>query len=162
MNEISDTWQLFRKLDQEWKSRIIENASVVDADIGQILIKPGVIPGHVYLVLSGKIRYLGTDLYEDGPISIAVKEKGELAGWAGLLRGGPCDYVIASEKCRLLAIKAKDFCELYDSCEMAREEFNQKSGVGERYYALLKMHTDIPRLGMNGERSYCSHWRREK
>ena len=138
MNEISDIWPLFKKLDQEWKSRIIENASVVDADIGQILIKPGVIPGHVYLVLSGKIRYLGTDLYEDGPISIAVKEKGELAGWAGLLRGGPCDYVIASEKCRLLAIKAKDFCELYDNCEIAREEFNQKSGVGERYYALLK------------------------
>ena len=119
MNEISDTWQLFRKLDQEWKSRIIENASVVDADIGQILIKPGVIPGHVYLVLSGKIRYLGTDLYEDGPISIAVKEKGELAGWAGLLRGGPCDYVIASEN-GTISNKGKRFLRTYDSCEMRR------------------------------------------
>ena len=50
-------------------------------------------------------------------------------------------------KCRLLAIKAKDFCELYDSCEMAREEFNQKSGVRRTILCAFKNATDIPRLG---------------
>ena len=72
--------------------KLINNSTIVEANVGQILIKPGILPGYIYLVIDGRIRYLGTELTEDGPISLATKG-GEIVGWSGILRGGPCEYV---------------------------------------------------------------------
>ena len=112
IKDIENAWKIFGELNEEGKSRIITESEIVTAEVGETIVKPGIIPGYIFLVLSGKIRYLGIDLSENGPVSLAVRGRGELVGWAGILRGGACDYVIASEKSKLLALKTKIFCKI--------------------------------------------------
>ena len=147
--DVESAWSLFKRLDDDCRNQIITNSTIVEAREGQTLIKHGVIPGYIFLVLSGKIRYVGTDLSEKGPVSLAVKSRGEIVGWAGILRGGTCDNVIASEKSNLLAIKTKVFCELFEKNKKIREEFMNKNSVSERYTTILKNAEKYSKIGEN-------------
>ena len=138
IKDIENAWAKFGQFSEDCRSRIINESAVVETEVGQTLVKAGIIPGYVFLVLSGRVRYLGIDLSENGPVSLSVRGRGELVGWAGILRGGACDYVITSEKSRLLAIKTRVFCELFDSDQVFRKEFMCRSSIGERYTTILK------------------------
>ena len=74
----------------------LQESSVINFKVGQRLLRPDELNSHLYLVLKGSVRLVGSDPSSKSTISLCTRGPGQLLGWVSLLRCGPTENVIAS------------------------------------------------------------------
>ncbi|MGF1459574.1 MAG: type I secretion system permease/ATPase [Leptolyngbyaceae cyanobacterium] len=65
--------------------------------IGQPIVRPEALP-QLVLITEGQARLLGEDPRTDKPVTLQLLSQGALLGVVGMLRGQPCETVIASSE----------------------------------------------------------------
>ena len=82
--------------------------------MGQTVLMREQMPGQVTIVYSGQVRLLAYDPHNQTPTTLQLLEKGEILGWAGILRDRPCETAIASTEAVCINIPADYFLALVD------------------------------------------------
>ena len=99
----------FAYLNLNQQDGFINEAKLIQLELGQTLISPSQLPDRIYLVISGQVRLL---IDVDGDISTLTRRgSGQFLGWASLLRGGPCEWISACETTVVLALPSQIFLE---------------------------------------------------
>ena len=82
--------------------------------MGQAILVRENMPTQVSIIYEGQARLLGYDPRTQTPVTLKLLRPGEVLGWAGLVRGVPCETAIASTEVVCLSIPAAEFLELLE------------------------------------------------
>jgi HlyB family type I secretion system ABC transporter len=82
--------------------------------MGQTVLMREQMPGQVTIVYAGQVRLLAYDPHDQTPTTLQLLEKGEILGWAGIVRDRPCETAIASTEAVCINIPADYFLALVD------------------------------------------------
>jgi len=115
--------EAFADISPDAKQRLQEQSKLLSFRIGQPLTEAQILPTHVYWLLEGECRLLGTE--KDRLASLARMGPGSCVGLASLLRANPCEMVTASTAVVALAVPDKLIVELYSSESSFRTWCNQ-------------------------------------
>ncbi|QPN65889.1 peptidase domain-containing ABC transporter [Synechococcus sp. CBW1006] len=110
---------------------------------GRFLLRCDQLPHQVLLILSGRARLLAHDPLE-GSFTVDRLGPGSLVGWASLLRGEPCETLIAMEPTQVRAIPAQRFLQLHHDLPELQEHCAVPA-TAELAEALLRWWHDHPR-----------------
>lgn len=82
--------------------------------LGQPILRAETLPYQIAIIREGQARLLGSDPHTRKPITLQRLEVGDIIGWAGLIRGVPCESAIASQETTCITLPARDFLALLD------------------------------------------------
>ena len=118
----------FNQLPQAEFNTLAEQIRLLRYRVGQPILRQETLPYQLAIVLEGKVRLLGYEPATQAPFSLQMLQPGDILGWAGLLRGVPCETAIASEETICLTLPAQTFLGLIQKYpEFARRLENQVS-----------------------------------
>ena len=109
---------------------------------GRTLLQADRLPHEVALVQQGRVRLVANDPHT-GPFTLTQLGSGGAVGWAGLVRGLPCETVLAIEPTVVAGIPAPRFLTLLKEWPELQERVTQPhpSEIGE---ALLQIWSEQP------------------
>lgn len=93
---------------------LTERLQLLRYRMGQAVLVRDKMPGQISILYEGQVRLLGYDPRTQRPITLQLLQPGAILGWVGLLRGVPCETVIASSESICLTIAAADFLALLE------------------------------------------------
>jgi len=93
---------------------LTERLQLLRYRMGQAVLVRDKLPGQISILYEGQVRMLGYDPRTQRPITLQLLRPGAILGWIGLIRGVPCETVIASNESICLTIGANDFLALLD------------------------------------------------
>ncbi|MDJ0526749.1 MAG: cyclic nucleotide-binding domain-containing protein, partial [Microcystis sp. M53600_WE12] len=95
-----ETVQPFDRLPVEVRRSLGQKLQPFRYEMGNAILKCDRLPSHLVLLYEGEARLLGYDARVDNPlpVTLAKLQPGDLFGWISLLRGSPCETVIASSE----------------------------------------------------------------
>ncbi|MEB3341367.1 peptidase domain-containing ABC transporter [Okeania sp.] len=100
----------FNKLSENaLKAKLVGKCQLLGYRTGQPLFEKDKMPVQVVIIYQGQARVLGYDQRSQRHISLQLAKPGEVLGWAGLLRGIPCETAIASTDLIAITLPAADF-----------------------------------------------------
>jgi HlyB family type I secretion system ABC transporter len=82
--------------------------------MGQTVLTRAQMPAQIIVVYSGQLRLLAYDPQDRLPITLQLLEKGDILGWAGVLRQRPSETAIASTESVCVQIPVAYFQALID------------------------------------------------
>jgi HlyB family type I secretion system ABC transporter len=82
--------------------------------MGQTVLMREQMPGEIIIVYSGQIRLLAYHPQHQTPTTLQLLEKGEILGWAGIVRNRACETAIASTEAVCINIPVDYFRALID------------------------------------------------
>lgn len=97
----------FSLLDKSECSDWISEAKLLRLKPGQTIINSDKLQDRIYLVVEGQVRLLAE--YNSEIQTVDLRGPGQIIGWVSILRGQPCEWVIASEQSLVLALSAEVF-----------------------------------------------------
>ncbi len=101
--------------------------------IGQAVLVRDRLPNQVSILYQGQIRLLGYDPRTQKPVTLALLQPGAVVGWAGLVRGVPCETAIASRESICLTVSANDFLALLKREPTLADAFQNRCAPIEIY-----------------------------
>jgi ATP-binding cassette subfamily B protein len=107
--------------------------------MGQTLLRPDVLPDAILLIREGQIRSLGP---EPGGRALRTIERlgpGSVLGWAGLLRGQPCEHLRASTEVEALRLPAAPFRDLLAGYPTLSSWFQNQLSAAELHTLLIAL-----------------------
>ncbi len=104
----------FAQLSKEDLTILSEQAQFIRYRMGQTVLMREQMPAQIIIVYSGQIRLLGYNPQDRMPTTLQLLEKGEIIGWAGVVRRRPCETAIASTEAVCINIPTAYFLELID------------------------------------------------
>ncbi|CCI16660.1 ABC-transporter ATP-binding protein [Microcystis aeruginosa PCC 9807] len=134
-----ETVQPFDRLPVEVRRSLGQKLQPFRYEMGNAILKCDRLPSHLVLLYEGEARLLGYDARVDNPlpVTLAKLQPGDLFGWISLLRGSPCETVIASSEVTIcLTLKQEDFWSLINNYPEFKEHFFKETSIAE-VYALL-------------------------
>ena len=102
----------FDLLDSTVLSRIVNKLEPLRYRMGQAILVKESLPANIYILHSGQARLLGYPPDAIAPQTLEKLEPGAIIGATGIIRGVPCETVIASTESVCLTLKVSDFQEL--------------------------------------------------
>ena len=93
------------------------------------------MPTHIHIVLSGEIRLLGA-FENEGLVTLAKRNAGQMVGWVSILRGKPCETVQTASDVTTMSIATETFIELCTVEENFRKYFWRTNSVQETWDVL--------------------------
>ena len=120
-------------LDQEALSILFSDSFLVRHEPGELILRADELPQHLSLIISGKVRLLGNSPKTKEPITLDKRGSGQLMGWASLLRGSPCEWVIASEQTVILNIRSDAFLKSFQISPKFQKFFGTLDNVHESF-----------------------------
>ena len=109
--------------------------------IGQRIYRRDEMPPNVNFIINGEVRLLAESFKDKSLITIKKVGGGALIGWAGLLRGEPCETVQASKETESISIPSEVFVRLALTEEHFRKYFCTESNIHESW-TVLKSYLD--------------------
>jgi ATP-binding cassette subfamily B protein len=100
------------KAPREWLARLAAAGRLARATIGQVLITPAKLSGHVFVVLDGRVRLLGVRAGDPHPELLQTLGPGGIAGLATFNSGAPVEAATAAVDCVCLMVETVRFREL--------------------------------------------------
>jgi ATP-binding cassette subfamily B protein len=94
------------------------------------------MPTQVAIIYQGQARLLGFDQRSQRHVSLRLVQSKEILGWAGLLRGVPCETAIASTDVIAIVLPAEDFLSLLEKQPTFGEAFREHSSLSEVFELL--------------------------
>ncbi|NJO73943.1 MAG: type I secretion system permease/ATPase [Leptolyngbyaceae cyanobacterium RM1_406_9] len=82
--------------------------------MGQAILVRDKMPAQVAILYQGQARSLAYDPRTQRPVTLELMQPGAILGWAGLVRGVPCETAIASIETICLTLSAANFLTLLE------------------------------------------------
>ncbi len=139
----------FAQLSKAELANLADRSAFVRYRMGQTVLMREQMPAQIIIVYSGQIRLLAYNPHSQLPTTLQMLEKGEILGWAGILRQRPCETAIASTEAVCIQISAGYFLELIDRTPQLEALFYDGTPVIEVYdlvTAYLQTRSDLDRI----------------
>ncbi len=107
--------------------------------MGQTLLRPDVLPDGILLIQEGQIRSLGPQPGGSGLRTIERLGPGTVLGWAGILRGQPCEHLRASTEVMAQRLPATAFRDLVLGYPSLSTWFQNHLGAAELHTLLTAL-----------------------
>jgi len=99
----------FDRLKPETVRQLAAKAQLLRYRVGQPILVRDKMPAQISIIYQGQVRVLGYDRRIERTTSLRVVGEGEVLGWIGVVRGIPCETVIASTETVCISIPVQDF-----------------------------------------------------
>jgi subfamily B ATP-binding cassette protein HlyB/CyaB len=99
--------------------------------LGQAIFVQESLPAQIAILYAGQARLLGRDPRTQETITLQRLEAGDMMGWAGLLRGIPCETITASTDALCLVLPAADFIRLLEQEAVFASIFQNRAALIE-------------------------------
>lgn len=103
---------------------------------GQPLFEREKLPTQIAIIYQGQARLLGFDQRSNRHVSLRLVQPKEVLGWAGLLRGIPCETAIASTDVIAIVLSAEDFLAALEKQPVLGEAFRDRCSLSEVFELL--------------------------
>ncbi|NJL49524.1 MAG: type I secretion system permease/ATPase [Leptolyngbyaceae cyanobacterium SM2_5_2] len=104
----------FNCLPEAALQQLLQTAQPFKYRVGQPLMRREVLTQQVIVLLEGQARLLGYDPRNQQPVTLQRLARGELVGVISLIRGQPCETVIASTEVLALTLPSYTFLQCLD------------------------------------------------
>ncbi len=121
----------FDQLSPSALSYATERFQLLRYRMGQAVLVRDRLPNQVCIVYQGQVRLLGYDPRTQKPVTLQLLQPGAIFGWVGLVRGVPCETVIASTETICLTLSATDFLALLEREPTLASAFRQRAPLME-------------------------------
>jgi ATP-binding cassette subfamily B protein len=121
----------FDQLSPNALSYATERFQLLRYRMGQAVLVRDRLPNQVCIVYQGQVRLLGYDPRTQKPVTLQLLQPGAIFGWVGLVRGVPCETVIASTETICLTLSATDFLALLEREPILANAFRQRAPLME-------------------------------
>ncbi|MGF1517081.1 MAG: type I secretion system permease/ATPase [Nodosilinea sp.] len=102
----------FDRLPAASLQQLLQTAQPLRYRVGQPLLRREVLTQQVVVILEGQARLLGYDPRTQQPVTLGRFGRGEMLGVISLIRGVPCETVIASSEVLALTLPSYTFLSL--------------------------------------------------
>jgi ATP-binding cassette, subfamily B, bacterial HlyB/CyaB len=102
----------FAQLSNQELATLADRSQFSRYRMGQTVLLREQMPAQIVIVYSGQVRLLAYHPQTQLPTTLQLLEKGEILGWAGIVRDRPCETAIASTEAVCISIPAAYFLEL--------------------------------------------------
>ncbi|ARV60083.1 type I secretion system permease/ATPase [Nostocales cyanobacterium HT-58-2] len=102
----------FNQLPSLELAKLISKFEMLRYRMGQSVLVREQMPAQISIIYEGQARLLSYDPNTQMPETLQLVKKGEILGWISLLRGSPCETVIASTETVCLTLPATEFLAL--------------------------------------------------
>lgn len=99
--------------------------------MGQVILMRGKVSDYLTILLTGQARLLGYDPRTQMPSTLQLLKPGAIIGWVNLVRGVPCETVIASTEAVGLTLPQEEFWALLDRYPALRSTFEEQCSLAE-------------------------------
>jgi len=123
----------------DWLTELAAAGKLVHAEIGRVLLPPGKLPQHVFVIVSGRVRLLAAGPSGMQPELLETLQPGGVAGVASLFAGEPVEAATAAEDTVCLMVEKDRFRELL-SRDPQLSAALERAAVGPDLYSLLARH----------------------
>jgi HlyB family type I secretion system ABC transporter len=104
----------FAQLSKAELATLADRSEFTRYRMGQTVLMREQMPARIIIVYSGQVRLLSYNPQTQTPTTLQLLEKGEILGWAGIVRHRPCETAIASTAAVCVHIPIDYFRELID------------------------------------------------
>ncbi|GAB4383334.1 MAG: hypothetical protein Kow00121_45060 [Elainellaceae cyanobacterium] len=104
----------FDRLSEGALTYLTDRLQLLRYRMGQAIVVRDKMPGQLSILYEGQVRLLGYDPRTQRPTTLKLLKPGEIIGWISLIRGVPCETVIASTESICLTLSGEDFLSLLD------------------------------------------------
>jgi ATP-binding cassette, subfamily B, bacterial HlyB/CyaB len=129
----------FAQLPKEDLTELSERSQFIRYRMGQTVLMREQMPAQIIIVYSGQVRLLGYNPQNQMPTTLQLLEKGEIIGWAGVVRDRACETAIASTEAVCINIPVAYFRQLVDRTPQLEALFYHGTPLIE-VYDLLAQH----------------------
>ena len=126
----------FDRLSEEALTALVAKCQLLGYRTGQPLFEREKMPTQVAIIYQGQARLLGFDQRSQRHVSLRLAQSQEILGWAGLLRGVPCETAIASTDVIAIVLPAEDFLNVLEKQPTFGEAFHAHSSLSEVFELL--------------------------
>ncbi|MBW4625052.1 MAG: peptidase domain-containing ABC transporter [Brasilonema octagenarum HA4186-MV1] len=102
----------FNQLPTRELAKLVPKFEMLRYHMGQSVLVREQMPSQIFIIYQGQARLLGYDPNAQMPETLQLVQKGEILGWTSLIRGIPCETVIASTETICLTLSATEFLAL--------------------------------------------------
>ena len=134
----------FSLLTSEEIKDLFEDIKIVKYQIGQRLVRADELPERICLITEGRVRLLAKDIDSQEPFTLSVRGSGQLVGWGSLLRGAPCEWVVASETTYVIQIKSDSFLDIFNRSKEFNNAFSELVNAQEVYAVAMAIANNTP------------------
>lgn len=126
----------FDRLSETALTALVAKCQLLGYRTGQPLFEREKMPTQVAIIYQGQARLLGFDQRSQRHVSLRLVQSKEILGWAGLLRGVPCETAIASTDVIAIVIPAEDFLSVVEKQPTFGEAFREHCSLSEVFELL--------------------------
>jgi HlyB family type I secretion system ABC transporter len=126
----------FNQLPPEELAKLLAKCQTLRYRMGQSILVREHISAEISILYEGQARLLGYDSNTQMPVTLELLQKGEILGWTSLLRGIPCETVIASTETICLNLPATDFLDLLENNSTLAKSFDNRCSIIEIFEVL--------------------------
>lgn len=122
----------FNKLSENGlKTQLVGKCQLLGYRTGQPLFESEKMPNQIAIIYQGQARVLGYEQRSQRHTSLQLAGPGEILGWAGLLRGTPCETVLASTDLIAVTLPAADFLAILQAEPEFGKVFLERPAISE-------------------------------
>ncbi|MGE5656558.1 MAG: peptidase domain-containing ABC transporter [Actinomycetota bacterium] len=121
----------FDRLPENALQALVAKSQLLGYRTGQPLFERERMPTQVAILYQGQARLLGYDQRSQRYVSLRLVGPKEVLGWAGLVRGVPCETAIASTDVIAIVFSAQDFLAAVESQPDFAEAFRDHCSLSE-------------------------------
>ncbi|MEG4341690.1 peptidase domain-containing ABC transporter [Microcoleus sp. A003_D6] len=126
----------FDRLSETALTALVAKCQLLGYRTGQPLFEREKMPTQVAIIYQGQARLLGFDQRSQRHVSLRLVQSQEILGWAGLLRGVPCETAIASTDVIAIVLPAEDFLSVLEKQPTFGEAFREHCSLSEVFELL--------------------------
>jgi ATP-binding cassette, subfamily B, bacterial HlyB/CyaB len=126
----------FDRLSETALTALVAKCQLLGYRTGQPLFEREKMPTQVAIIYQGQARLLGFDQRSQRHVSLRLVQSQEIIGWAGLLRGVPCETAIASTDVIAIVLPAEDFLNVLEKQPTFGEAFREHCSLSEVFELL--------------------------
>ncbi|MEP6520248.1 peptidase domain-containing ABC transporter [Microcoleus vaginatus DQ-U2] len=126
----------FDRLSETALSALVAKCQLLGYRTGQPLFEREKMPTQVAIIYQGQARLLGFDQRSQRHVSLRLVQSKEILGWAGLVRGVPCETAIASTDVIAIVLPAEDFLSVLEKQPTFGEAFREHCSLSEVFELL--------------------------
>jgi ATP-binding cassette subfamily B protein len=121
----------FAELSPTVIQRLSKKFQLLHYRMGQAILLRETLPNFVAILYQGQARLLGYAPHNQVPQTLQLLKPGEVLGWISLVRGVPCETVIASTETVCLTLPAADFLALLEQEPLLAAGFRNQCALIE-------------------------------
>ncbi|MFO7032179.1 type I secretion system permease/ATPase [Limnospira fusiformis CCALA 023] len=148
----------FDRISEKGLRDILPQCQLLSYRTGQPIFERDKLPTQVAVIYQGQARLLAYDSRSQRHTSLQLLGAKEILGWAGLLRGVPCETVIASTEMICISIPAAVFIKLMDKEPQFAEAFRDHAAISEVFELLSQNLQQVANSGGNIKEMTKEYW----